>query len=119
MTTKIVTKTIITFQGVEISPEAATEMLTDKSIPLDERWELYEQMVKHHVITSDEGYGDGFIETLTPGGTLYDDYYMDRHVSMTYPDMLERAEDTNKAHNVEEWKEKVLAAGDASFTNDW
>lgn len=103
----------------------------NKEIPLDTRWEAYTILVKGEVLTDGDGYGDGFIDTLKdPDGseyTLYDDFYMERHETKTYPNMLESFMEWNTfdekkkptPESVIEWKEMVLASGNANFTNDW
>lgn len=105
--------------------------LTDKSIPLDERWEMYKKLVEEGCLPED-GYSDGFITTLTyvDGGepTLYDDFHMDRNESKTFPRMYEiiledeiDADEGGKytPESITEWREEVLASGYGSFENDW
>lgn len=97
--------------------------LQNKSIPLDERWNAFVLLVESGVHNSIAPYGDGFIDTFGPSVNLYDDLYMERHETKTYPRFLEyigeaeTIETTNE--QIAEWKEKVLASGNSGFTYDW
>lgn len=109
----------------------ALDMLIDelknKDLDLDERWAAYVDLVNDSVITKTELYGDGYIDTLGDF-TLYDDFYVERHETETFINILERLqekmddEDDDELTTPEkiiEWKEKVLASGYASFEHDW
>jgi hypothetical protein len=95
-------------------------VLTDKATPLGERWEMFVAMEDAGLLPC-ESYGDGYVEDLIEGGSLYDDFYVERHETMSYPEMLERAvnETTPSEETIIAWKEKVLACGNGSFTFDW
>lgn len=104
------------------------EDLKNTSIPLDERWGAYTQLVKNDILTSDAIYGDGFIDTLGSNVTLYDDFYVERHQTEKYIDMYDRIMEASTEWeknliamkpNLPEWQEEVLASGNASFTHDW
>jgi len=105
------------------------EQLKDTSIPLDERWDAYTQLVEANILVSDQSYGDG-----NPGGafdsnrvSLYDDFNIDRGQSMTFPAMWEAMNEEffegGDAYDAEgakdKWREAVLASGYSSFTYDW
>lgn len=110
---------------------AVLNSLKDKSIPLDERWEAFEILVNGNVFNKIETYGDGYIDTLVrvdgKESTLYDNFYIERHETTKFPDMLEKilepAWKTNEMEytpeSIVKWKEKVLASGNSGFTNDW
>ena len=72
-----------------------------------------------------ERYGDGFVEYLNEGFTLYDDFYIDRYETKYYSAMWDRVEKelipTGKVtqEKADEWREKVMEAGDGSFRYDW
>ena len=109
----------------------ALDMLIDelknKDLDLDERWAAYVDLVNDSVITKTELYGDGYIDTLGDF-TLYDDFYVERHETETFINILERLQDKmadedddelTTPEKIIEWKEKVLASGYASFEHDW
>lgn len=102
---------------------ALDSILTDKSIPLDVRWTAYCDLVEAGVIRSIESYGDGYVETLREGISLFSDFHMDRCQTITYPEFLNyRIIDNDfqvSNENLSEWQEKVLASGYAGFTYDW
>jgi hypothetical protein len=107
------------------------EKLKDTTIPLDLRWTLYVDAVGQNIIVRDEMYGDGYGSILIgPNCSLYDQFYLERGQSMTFPEMIERVNesreyedddifDTVTDESIIAWKEKVLSMGYASFTNDW
>jgi Fe-S-cluster formation regulator IscX/YfhJ len=104
------------------------ESLKDKNIDLDTRWQAYTKLVEGDVLTDNETYGDGYIDTLGPDMTQYDDFNNDRGQTVLFIDMYQRIveaeqhEDENlyaARENLAEWQERVLEKGNASFTYDW
>ena len=81
------------------------------------------KLVEDNILTSNEIYGDGYIETLGTSYTLYDDFYIEKHETSTFIDILDRIKESDTLSPSEEsiikWKEEVLASGFASFTYDW
>jgi hypothetical protein len=101
-------------------------MLKDKSKPLDERWDAYVALVENNVLVNNDGYGDGCIYALAHNLTLYNDFYIDKHETASYPDMYEKIMDETASENliaarvnIDAWREEVLASGYSSFTYDW
>src|SRR5687768_13808333 len=104
------------------------ESLKDTSIPLEDRWLAYTELCANDILTSVEGYGDGFIDTLDVNLTLFDDFYIERYqtgryVSM-YEQMIEAASEWERGlikarENLPAWQERVLASGQAGFIHDW
>ena len=95
------------------------EKFTDKSIALQDRWELFSQM-SHHDLLSDGGYGDGYIDLLGEDLNMYDNFNCDRYATLKYCDMFDRFHGQDfLSENIEAWMEAVLEAGFQSFTYDW
>jgi hypothetical protein len=105
------------------------EQLKDPSIPLDERWKAYTDLVKAGVLDNNEIYGDGFVDTLGENLTLYDDFYVERHETRDFIDMYDHIMESDgdyqkelvaaRETNLAAWQEEVLASGYSSFTYDW
>lgn len=111
--------------------ELGQKMINDPVAPLTQRWELFVRLVEAGILP-EETYGDGFIDELDENATLYDDFNVERHETVTYPGMYSRMlkggewDSVNKvgtpmydASMMDAWREKVLAAGYGSFTYDW
>lgn len=116
------------FQLPDISE--ALVALKDKSINIDERWNAYSAMVDNGVLNNTQSWGDGFLDVLkrTDGRelTMYNDFYVERHQTMSFVDMYEAIMEYSVMHDaeltgesIENWRETVLASGLASFVHDW
>lgn len=116
------------FQLPDISE--ALVALKDKSINIDERWNAYSAMVNNGVLNNEQSWGDGFLDVLkrTDGRelTMYDDFYVERHQTMSFVDMYDAIMEYSIMHDaeltsesIENWRETVLASGLASFVHDW
>lgn len=104
------------------------ELLRDTSLPLDDRWTAYTALVESNTLINNDGYGDGFVNTLGDL-SLYDDFNIERHQTMTFSSLYEKimeadayyekslVEARNKTLSL--WQEEVLASGKSAFTNDW
>lgn len=102
--------------------------LTDKSISLDDRWSMFEQMCAAHLL-GNNGYGSGFLTELAGKPrklSLYDNFNVERYETITYLDMyeiiqedLKDDEDKYEPENIDAWREAVLASGYMSITHDW
>lgn len=93
--------------------------LKDTNHTLNERWKVY---LKVENLLPTSIYGDGFIEKLDTNLTLYDDFYMERHQTCNFSDILEKIEEDGKEiplEKLENWKETVLQSGHGSFIYDW
>lgn len=98
-------------------------LLKDTTIDLDERWSVYTDLVTADILTRDELYGDGQIDTLGDF-TLYDDFYVERYETKKFIDMLEVIDEKLDDELITQenfvlWKEKILSNGYASFKYDW
>ena len=103
--------------------------LKDKSIPLQERWEVYTTLVEDNIINNNDPYGDGFIDVLGSNLTPYDHFYVEKHQTFSftsvYETIMDADEEWNKdlfearEKNLEAWQEAVLQSGYSSFTYDW
>jgi len=94
------------------------KFIADNTRPLNERWEAFE-LVDEYLPT--DNWGDGFIDILEPGSTLYDEFYMERRESSSYKDLWDRIVDrgTYSEDVLNTWREEVIAAGCGSFRYDW
>lgn len=100
----------------------AIDALKNTDIPLTERWAAYTELVEKNIYNKNQLYGDGFIDDLGEGLTLYDEFYVERRETVKYVDMYERImedEDNYEQENISAWQEKVLQSGYTSFTYDW
>lgn len=94
--------------------------VTDKSVPLEERWELF--------IKSDLGDISTYYEN-PPGidwnkHTLYDDFYYDKYATCKAKDILERVQEEEEKFSWDEnkeveFKEFFLNKFLKGFINDW
>lgn len=105
--------------------------IKDRTIPLEERWNIYLQMPDFMKES------DGWVEYIPifeeHGLNWYDDFYLDRYVTINLVDIVERLEEAlteeyplcfeEKVRQipniVEEVKEWVLEKNILSFINDW
>jgi len=104
-------------------------LLTDQSIPLDDRWDAYTKLVENNILVKDEIYGDGMLGNVFDRNrvSLYDDFYMDRGQNLDYPELWEMMIDNDDGERDvyadvdlrNKWRELVLASGYSSFTHDW
>lgn len=98
----------------------------DESIDLETRWNSF-LILSETGLLSHDTFGDGYVEELrkTDGSdvTLYDDFYIDRGVTITFNDMytkiIDKGEDYFEPESIEEWKKAVLENGYGSFRCDW
>ena len=113
---------------VQTQLPALLESLKDTSIPLDERWDAYTQLVDKSILVNEAGAGDGFLSHVFGHSnvSLYDDFYMDRHETRTMPEIWDRiteedADLDNYADPIlrDQWRERVLASGLSGFCHDW
>jgi hypothetical protein len=100
--------------------------LTDKEIPLDDRWKTFTVLSKADLLPT-ASYGSGFIEECFGSKfCIYDDFYVERYQTVKYVDLY----DTMTSREVEvterlteemrdKWRERVLVSGFGSFTHDW
>jgi hypothetical protein len=93
------------------------EFVTDKSVPLDERFRVWSTWCEK----KDDGWiparGDfGIIGNLVRDGIPYD---YDRHRVYTWEDFLSYAEDDEVSMSVEQFKELLIETNFGSFTMDW
>lgn len=96
--------------------------LRDSSISLDERWKLFLKLINDDMLNEIDGAGDGHICILNPKLTLYDDFYIERHQTVTYATFFERImglDEKIPEENLIKWKEKVLEERYSGFQNDW
>lgn len=95
--------------------------LTNPAYDLEDRWQLYLQIVNNNLLDNIELFGDGFIDTLGGNLTIYDNFYAERYQTVEYFDMwdtiLEDEHGTSETRD--EWREKVLASGYSGFKYDW
>jgi hypothetical protein len=105
----------------------AQPMLVDITIPLDTRWDAYTNLVEADILVKEMNYGTGYLDDIFGHNSvsLYDDFYMDRGQSRTFPEIweavTEKDDDEIYADVVKQdaWREKVLASGYAGFNYDW
>jgi hypothetical protein len=107
--------------AIKLALNQLKPQLADKNISLEERWQAFEAVAQ---FLPEESYGDGNIDALDDNLTMYDDFYIDRRETTTYPEMyvriLELAEDREyEQEQIDAWREVVLANGYGSFTYDW
>lgn len=115
--------------ALESSVSGLLPLLTDKNFPLDERWELFKEMSQFLPIPS---YGSdyaaeelGLISSEHDFGTernetiLFVDRY-DTFLDMKYEYDLhdERGAAFQDQAKLDEWRERILAAGEAGFIYD-
>lgn len=102
--------------------------LVDQTIPLEERWAAYETLVKQDILINEESYGDGHLDMLGDNLTMYDDFYVERRQTLTYPDMYDTIMDAEGEYqerlvaaqaNIAPWQEYVLSRGYSGFCRDW
>lgn len=91
---------------------------TDKSIPLDERWELFRNA--RNCLLCDE-YSTGFTELLHCDDLINDLIrYQRYHYADMYDNLLGNLEEGDiSQENLDIWREAVLSFGYGSFTYDW
>jgi len=114
---------------IQTEMQPLLQSLKDTSIPLDERWDAYTQLVEKNILINEQNYGDGFLAEAFGYNnvSLYDDFNMDRHETRTFPDMWSHMnEDYNEMPDCykddakrDAWRERVLASGFSGFEYDW
>lgn len=92
--------------------------VVNKNNSLEDRWQAFELVYKE---LPTELYGNGFIDELGSNVALYDDFYVERHETVSYKDMWDRIRDYDEYSEevCDHWRECVLASGDGSFRYDW
>lgn len=112
--------------GLRTDLPAIQEMLKDQSIPLEDRWSAYTDLVTNHILVNEASLADGFISTLGPNMTLYDDFNIDRYCSSTFPEMYDTIMDAEEDElfavqttTLPAWQEQVLQSGLSGFEYDW
>jgi len=108
------------------------EFLKDTSFPLEDRWALF---LKSEKLLPSDTYGDGHVDALSRGDSLYDAFGVERRETTYYSDMDDMLHENSTPEDSEadeysekydrmlekrdEWREVVLQHGDGSFTYDW
>lgn len=96
------------------------DALKDQTIPLDARWTALVALTNAGVIDNCDPFGNGYINVLGDGVTLYDTFNIDRYQTSTFVDMFEHIVDSDEPfENVDNWRETVLQSGYSEFTYDW
>lgn len=115
-------------EGLNVALTPILQVLKDKSLPLDERWTAYTDLVKADILVNNETFGNGFDQYLEGDVSLYDDFNIDKGQSTQFIDMYERIIEnadyndnlaTMRDAGLTDWQEAVLASGYSSFTYDW
>lgn len=97
--------------------EKYKSFVSDTNVSLNDRW-IAHKLVND--ILPCESYSDGFIEEIEPGLCMYDDFYVERHETMSYIDMWDRIQEKDfPEENMNAWREAILKSGYGSFTFDW
>lgn len=106
--------------SLDAAAKSAIEALKETSVPLDERWDAFTELVSNNIFVKNKSFGDGFVDSP------YDVFYMERGSTKKFTSAYEQL--LNKDQNYPEpgsdidldlWREKVLASGYSSFTYDW
>jgi len=120
---------------LELKHQIQTEeipKLTDETIPLEKRWELYEKLATAGVLGKNSC-GDGYLDVLDPTDSLslYDDFNVDRHQTVTYLKLYKKILAANASaakyeeplpytqEAIDDWREEVLFGGDSEMVYDW
>lgn len=130
MNMDVVDSLISRHQAVQVDVEAFKSVLKNPAIALDDRWSAFVKLVNERVITEYEQWGDGNVDLLKPKSddryelTLYDDFYVERYETVSYPDFEDRIANLNDDCQVTEesfdkWREAALRSGKAGFRFDW
>lgn len=111
-------------QQKELAEHAAVfkSKLTDKALPLDERWHIFEKLCN---ISGVLPMGRWICHSIDEFGlSWYDDFYYERPEDVYYPEaaeqMLEKVEHGDFPRAAyDAWREKILAQGKRGFNYDW
>lgn len=120
-------------QQMDEARSALHSVLADKTIPLEERWELFCETPKD--MLNEQSY---IVHFSTYDFSWYDDFYCERHQTMYMADLIDNIEyaiedyDENYEYNkgyekffkdkpekLDELKEEILADALYSFEFDW
>ncbi len=106
--------------------------LTDKTVPLDERWATYEKVAE--MLPIEPWVCNDCIREVLGDISLYDDFYIERYTTVRYvnivegmleeADYFERDSDPENEprytkEQIEALQECVLASGVQGFIHDW
>lgn len=102
---------------MEDKREDIEKYLSDKSIPLKDRWENYTLLPESF---AEKGYFTGFSEYDNP----FDDFGMDRYEAISGVELVYRVGpeylgDEFEPEKVERLKEEILQSGYTRFVFDW
>lgn len=105
--------------------KSSYSVCTNKSIPLDDRWELFETLTEQNMLCN-QSFGDGFVHLFGKGYSIDSTFHANRFACNRYVDILEYVKQhlnygrasypTDEA--IIAWKEQVLSNGYSSFTYD-
>lgn len=119
---------------VAAKPDLSTLLadLTSDKYSLEDRWAAFVVLVKNNVFVNESNYyGDSEIDGLKSVSgseyTLFDDFYCDRYVSMTFVELYDMLQDKIKwndkmaptPESLRNWQERVLQNGYSAVCNDW
>lgn len=102
------------------------EYIRDKSIPLNDRWEVFKEAPKDW--KNQSNWVQQFeVERKLGEISWYDDFYIEKNQTVDMVDIVERLEDDptrffNKGWTLElivEFKEEILQENISSFNYDW
>jgi hypothetical protein len=107
---------------------ATLTQLQDQSLPLDQRWDAYTQLVEKNILVNEANFGDGLLSQVFDANkvSLYDDFNMERYETRTMPEIWEKITDEDGDMDAyadpvkrDQWRELVLASGLSGFEHDW
>ena len=111
---------------LQASVSKMMQELKNKSIPLDERWEVYKDLVESKILVNVESFGNGYVDFLEGAAEflLYEDFNIERHETTSFINLYDQViemEDEKKPteESIIEWQEQVLASGYSAFCFDW
>lgn len=100
--------------SVDDRNDEVQKVIKDKSIPLEERWNVYTKAVDSGYLYS-EGWESFIPATLDKGNyTLYDNAYVDRYQTYQYNVFID-----DKSDNMDQVKEDIMQDGNSHWVHDW
>lgn len=96
------------------------KILSDKSVPLEERWKVYLDV--ENLLPIDSIYLELSVDGFNKSPEYYDDLYVERYQTISYSGLVERLEEDEKfssAEYINALKEKILETGQGGCIYDW
>lgn len=94
----------------------------DNIVILEATWKVFTDVVDRGIFKNISCWHMSFMQSLDSGLSLYDDFCIERHQTVSFTEMYSAIEDFEldfDQDKIDDWRAEVLCSGYSGFVNDW